>query len=415
MIFSYTEFLIAKRILKSKSKESFISVISAFSFLGVAIGVAALIIVLAVMNGFHIELVDKILGTTGHIVVQPFNKRISNYEELKDKLLEVDFVESAYPLLESQVMVSNDNRNFGAILKGITLDDLNDKEMVSQNIVFGNLDDFDEANSVVLGAELAAKLGVTVGSKIMIISPQASPTVIGLIPRHKIYNVVALFKAGIYQYDATSIFLNLEAASKYLSAGNSIDKIELYVNDPQNARKLSRKIMQIVEGKYRVNDWQTADLSFFNALEIERTVMFTILALIILVAAFNIISSLIMLVKDKTHEIAILRTIGAKRSMILRIFFLCGASIGFFGTLFGVVLGVTFALNIDKIKNLLESITGATLFDPVIYYLSNLPAHVEFSDISRVVLLSLGLCFLATIYPAIRASKLEPVEALRYE
>jgi lipoprotein-releasing system permease protein len=413
-MFSKVEWMIAFRYLKAKKRTGFISVIAGFSLLGVSLGVAALIIVMSVMNGFHKELTSKMVGFNGGIMVYGIGDGINKFDEVAKKIKTISGVSQAIPLVEGQVMATNKKWAGGAVVKGIKKDDLKKKTLISDNIVSGSLDQFNEYN-IILGSELAADLNLHVGDEVTLISPQGMATVMGMMPRLKVYNVVGIFTSGMYQYDKTTIFMPFSAAQVYFRHYNQASSIEIDLENPSSSLIVTDKIYGIFKSKYRVVDWQMSNMHFLNALKTERSVMFIILTLIILIAAFNIISSLIMLVKDKTKDIAILRTIGATKGMILRIFILCGAAIGLIGTLSGFILGISFALNIEKIRRVLESFTGNTLFDPVIYYLSELPVDVHASDIVKVVVMAISLSFIATILPAYQAAKLDPVKGLRNE
>ncbi|AIL64765.1 Lipoprotein-releasing system transmembrane protein LolC [Rickettsiales bacterium Ac37b] len=411
---SKLELLIAFRYLRARKKTMMISVITWFSFLGVMLGVAALIVVMSVMNGFHTEISNKMTGFNGDINIYKRKGFIGNFESLINQIAKDDEVILVTPLIEAQVMAASGGFAAGAYVKGIKIDDLKNKAIVANNIIAGNIEYLD-SNSVILGNELAASLHIGVGDLVTIISPQATNTIIGMIPRSKVYKVAALFKTDMYLYDNSNLFMSLEQAQLLFRMPSMVNTIEVMIADPNQALEMSDKVSTILGSEYSVSNWQVINASFFQVLKTERVVMFLILALIILVAAFNIISSLIMLVKEKNKAIAILRTMGMSRSGILRIFLICGSTIGIAGTIAGTILGLSFALNINTIKALLEKLTGTTIFDPVIYYLSSLPCDVQNGDIIKVILLALLLSFLATIYPAWRAAKTNPAESLRYE
>jgi len=413
-MFSSFERTIAFRYLRSGKKEGIISVIAGFSLLGVALGVAALIVVMAVMNGFHKEISAKMTGFNGDIEVTNLLGSITDYDSIVAKIKAIEEVTVVTPLVKGEVMATARNFSSGALVKGIKLEDLKDRALIAGNIIEGNIDNFIGSN-VLVGKLLADNLRLYLDEPITLISPSGNNTVIGMVPRLKIFTAGSFFKTDMYLYDNTTIFMPLPMAQIYFKMKDKVNLIEIMLTDPNKSELVVSKIAAILTEDFRVNDWKTLNASYFNVLKTERVVMFSILTLIILVAAFNIISSLIMLVKDKTKDIAILRTMGATRNSILRIFFLCGSVIGLSGTFLGIALGLTFALNIERIKKFLETVTSATIFDPLVYYLSALPADVEFYDVASIGLLATCLSLLATIYPARKAAKTEPVEGLRYE
>jgi lipoprotein-releasing system permease protein len=414
-MFSKFETMVAFRYLRSKKREAIVSVIAGFSLIGVALGVAALIVVMAVMNGFHKEISSKMSGFNGDIIVKTFRGYIDDYDVIADKIRTIDDVVIASPVIEGQVMAVHKNFNMGALVKGMKLSDLKNKSLVAKHIIQGDIDSLNDNNYILLGYDLADNLRVMAGDPVMLISPQGTSTVIGMVPRIKTFNAGALFKSDMYAYDVGTIFMNLEMAQIYFRLKNRVNIIEVMIKDPHKSEEVVEKISALIGAEYSINDWKTINASYFNVLKTERVVMFLILTLIIIVAAFNIISSLMMLVNDKAKDIAILRTMGASRGAILRIFFLCGSLVGVAGTAIGVAIGLLFALNIDSIRKLLEKVSGNTIFDPIVYYLSSLPSDVQLNDVLLVAILSSGLAFMATIYPARKAARTEPVEGLRYE
>lgn len=416
MIFGAFERMVAARYLRARRREGFISIIAWFSLLGIALGVATLIIVMSVMNGFRAELMGRILGLNGHVGVYASVGGMSDFDAVADTVRKVPGVVRVTPMLEGQVMVTSPAGGAsGAIVRGIRPEDLLSKGAVLDGIRAGDPKAFDGDNSVIIGYRLAEKLGLRIGDPITLISPKGNVTAFGNVPRLRSYKVVAVFNVGMAEYDSTFVFMPLEAAQIYLMMPDRISDLQVMVSDPDKVGDVVDVIAHDTQGRFRVYDWQKANSSFFNAIQVERNVMFLILTLIILVAAFNVISSLIMLVKDKGRDIAILRTMGATRGMIMRIFFISGASVGVIGTAGGVALGLAFALNIEKIRQFLQSLIGRDLFSAEIYYLSQLPAKVDAGEVTTVVLMALGLSFAATIYPSWRAARLDPVEALRYE
>jgi lipoprotein-releasing system permease protein len=416
-MFSKLEFLIALRYLKSKRKEGFISVIAIFSFVGIMIGVATLIVVMSVMNGFRYELVNRILGINSHLTVYSRVHQISGYEKILEEIKKIPGVEFANPIVESQAMLSTPSKNAGGLIKGIKLDDLKNKKLISQNITEGNVESLSNRNSVIIGSTVAQNLNLQVGDPIKIISAETSETIIGSIPRIKTYEVAGVFESGMYEYDSTTVFANFEMAQIHFRFPETVSGIEIFATDATQIELIKSKLYEILLNypDLYATDWQQANSSFIDALKVESTVMFLILALIIIVAAFNIISSMIMLVNDKNKNIALLRTIGMSKGGVMRIFLICGSSIGVVGTLLGLIIGVLFSANINNIKLWLESVTDTTLFNPTIYFLSNLPSKIFVSDVVLITGMALVLSFLATLYPAYKASKANPAEILRYE
>jgi lipoprotein-releasing system permease protein len=414
VIFGAFERMVAFRYLRARRQEGFVSVIAIFSLLGIALGVATLIIVMSVMNGFRADLLGRILGLNGHLGVYAQAGPFADFDAEATKLSEVPGVTSVTPLIEGQVMATSELGAAGALVRGIRPEDLRRRPLVADHIVQGSLADFDD-DGVAVGDRLARRLGLAVGSAITIISPQGTATAFGTMPRIKTYSVVALFDVGMYEYDNSFIFVPLEAAQLFFRLPNAVTSLEVFIADPDRVHEERRLIAAALGGHVRIVDWQQANSSLFNAVEIERNVMFLILTLIIVVAAFNIISSMIMMVKDKGRDIAILRTMGASRGAILRIFVLSGASIGVVGTVAGLLLGVVFTRNIEAIRQALQKVIGTDLFAAEIYFFTRIPARIDSGEVVAVVLMALALSFLATLYPSWRAARLDPVEALRYE
>jgi lipoprotein-releasing system permease protein len=414
VIFNAFERMVAFRYLRARRQEGFVSVIAIFSLLGIALGVATLIIVMSVMNGFRADLLGRILGLNGHLGVYAQSGPLSDFDADATKVSEVPGITGVTPLIEGQVMATTEAGAAGALVRGIRPEDLRRRPLVADHIVQGSLADFDD-DGVAVGDRLARRLGVAVGSAITIISPQGTATAFGTMPRIKTYNVVALFDVGMYEYDNSFIFVPLEAAQLFFRLPNAVTSLEVFVADPDRVHQDRRLIAAALGGHVRIVDWQQANSSLFNAVEIERNVMFLILTLIIVVAAFNIISSMIMMVKDKGRDIAILRTMGASRAAILRIFVLSGASIGVVGTVAGLLLGVVFTRNLEAIRQALQKVIGTDLFAAEIYFFTRIPARLDTGEVAAVVLMALALSFLATLYPSWRAARLDPVEALRYE
>ena len=410
------EWTVAGRYLRARRQEGFVSVIAGFSFLGIALGVAALIIVLAVMNGFRHELLARILGVNGHVTVIGSGGRLAGYDDLAKRITALDHVRHALPIVDGQVLASGrGGRSAGAMVRGIRAADIGARAILADALAPDARARFAAGAGVLVGRRLADSLGLGVGDKITLLSPRGQPTAFGMMPRSRAYPIAGTFEVGMYEYDAGFVFMPLKAAQIYFRLGDAVTGIEVVADDPDAVSGLILRIARLVGNRGRVYDWRHANRQFFAAVKVERNVMFVILTLIILVAAFNIVSSLIMLVKDKGRDIAILRTMGATRGMVMRIFFLTGATIGVVGTAAGLALGVAFADNIETIRRWLEGLTGTDLFAAEIYFLSQLPARIDPGEVGTVVAMSLVLSFLATVYPAWRAARLDPVEALRYE
>ena len=413
--FAPFEWMLALRYLRPRRKEGFISVIAGFSFLGIMLGVATLIIVMAVMNGFRQELFTKMLGLNGHVVVHSLDANFSNYDDVADHIRAIGGVKYALPLIEGQVMVSTPSASTGALVRGLRETDLKELKAVSSTIRFGALDGFDKQAGVAVGTRLANDLNVKLGDEVTLLTPRGASTALGTAPRVKRYPIVAIFEIGMSEYDSSIVFMPLAEAQRYFNQPNSVSVLEVVLNSPDEVSELGPKIIEAGGPTIYISDWRQRNATFFTALQVERNVMFLILALIVLVAALNIVSGLIMLVKDKGRDIAILRTMGATRAAVMRIFFITGASIGILGTLAGFVLGVLVCLNIEHIREFIGWITNTELFSPELYYLSQLPAEMDTGETTTVVIMALVLSILATLYPSWRASRLDPVEALRYE
>jgi lipoprotein-releasing system permease protein len=412
--FNAFERMVAFRYLRARRQEGFVSVIAVFSLLGIALGVATLIIVMSVMNGFRADLLGRILGLNGHLGVYALSGPLADFDAAAQKVADLPGITEVTPLIEGQVMATSEAGAAGALVRGIRPDDLRRRPLLAAHIVQGSLAEFGD-DGIAVGDRLARRLGAAVGSTITVISPQGTATAFGTMPRIKTYHVTALFNVGMYEYDNSFIFVPLEAAQLFFRLPDAVTSLEVFVVDPDRVREERRLIGAALGGQVRIVDWQQANSSLFNAVEIERNVMFLILTLIIVVAAFNIISSMIMMVKDKGRDIAILRTMGASRAAILRIFILSGASIGILGTIAGLLLGVVFTLNIEVIRQGLQKVIGTDLFAAEIYFFTRIPARIEPSEVAAVVIMALALSFLATLYPSWRAARLDPVEALRYE
>ncbi|HEV2334520.1 MAG TPA: lipoprotein-releasing ABC transporter permease subunit [Stellaceae bacterium] len=414
MIFNTFERMVAFRYLRARRQEGFVSVIAIFSLLGIALGVATLIIVMAVMNGFRTELVDRILGLNGHLAVYGEGASLSDFDAAAAKVRRVPGILSATPLVEGQVMATSPSGAAGALVRGIRPADIRARQLIADHIVAGSLAQFSD-DGVAIGDRLAHRLGLEVGGKVTLIAPEGTDTAFGTVPRLKTYRIAALFDVGYYEYDNSFIYVPLEAAQVFFRLPNAVSYLEVFLTDADQSSADAHLVATALGGHARILDWQHANSGIVSAVEIERNVMFLILTLIILVAAFNIISGMIMMVKDKGRDIAILRTMGASRGMVLRIFMLSGASIGVVGTLAGFVLGVVVTRNLEAIREFLQNILQVKLFAAEIYFFTRIPARIETGEVATVVLMALALSFLATLYPSWRAARLDPVEGLRYE
>jgi lipoprotein-releasing system permease protein len=414
--FSSFERMISARYLRARRKEGFISVIAGFSFVGILLGVATLIIVMAVMNGFRTELLNKVLGFNGHAMVYSANALpIPDFEERARKLSETPGVIRAVPFVEGQAMASSARTSSGVLVRGLTLDSLTKIPSVNNEKLRGSLENFDEGSGVAVGYRLAWKHGLNIGDQMTLVSPEGPATIFGTAPRIRSFPVVATFEIGMSEYDGSVIYMPMKEAQDFFAQEDGASAIEVMVQKPDEIDEYVPQMAASAGADLQFVTWKTSNQTFFNALQVERNVMFLILTLIILVAALNIISGLIMLVKDKGKDIAILRTMGATRGSILRIFFMTGAAIGLAGTLAGIALGVIVCLNIENIRQGLSWLSGTELFSPELYYLSRMPAEMNVNETIMIALLAIGLSFIATIYPARRAARLDPVEALRYE
>ncbi len=419
LVFSRTEWMLARRYLKGKRREHFISVISLFSLLGILLGVATLIIVMSVMNGFRQEMLTRILGINGHIMVHSrSNQAMPNYKNVAETILTNETarkeIENIIPLTEGQVMLGANGRSTGGMTRGIYMSDLAKYPLIKKSL-FGTTFQQIGEHEVIVGHALARKLGLGVGGEITITSAKGNITAFGMMPRIRTYRVAGLFDVGMYEYDSSFVFMPMGASQVYFNMPQSASHIEIFVKNPDDTADTKQLIQVILGPDYRVMDWRDLNSQYFNALDVERNVMFIILTLIILVAAFNIISGLVMLVKDKGRDIAILRTMGLSRNGVMRVFFFAGAYIGVLGTAIGSTVGILFCVFIEEIRRGIQSLLGFNLFNEEIYFLSKLPAKIESGEVITIVVMALVLTFLAALYPAWRASKLDPAEALRYE
>ncbi|MHB8886019.1 MAG: lipoprotein-releasing ABC transporter permease subunit [Methylovirgula sp.] len=405
------------RYLRARRKEGYVSVIAGFSFLGIMLGVATLIVVMSVMNGFHKELLDKIVGINGHIFLQAADKPLTDYNLVAKRALSVPGVDLAIPMVEGSAFVSSSfaQNGAGALVRGVPGADIMHLPGIAGHVTSGTLKGFAASGGAAIGQRLADNLNLRVGDKIKIITASGAQTPFGVVPRVKSYTVVAIFQIGMAEFDSIFVYLPLPEAQAFFNKDKQASVIEVFLHDPEKIDAMRAAIQTAVQQPVIMTDWRQRNRTFFDALNVERNVMFIILTLIVLVAALNIISGLIMLVKDKSHDIAILRTMGATRGAIMRIFLITGASIGIAGTFAGFLLGLAVADNVETIREMLNRLLHANFFPAELYFLSQLPAIVDPGDVISVVGMTLVLSILATIYPSWRAARLDPVEALRYE
>lgn len=405
---------VAWRYLRSKKAEGFVSVIAGFSFAGIMLGVATLIIVMSVMNGFRQELFSRILGLGGHMNAYSQSGELYDYMSLAGAIKSVPGVASVTPVIEGQTLLSYHSSASGVMVRGLSQADFVSRDVLYNGIRQGDIENF-RGFKIAIGDVLAKRLHINIGDKITLTSPKLKSTPFGTVPVQRSFEIALIFDVEMYEYNNGFVFMPLPAAQKFFQFKDSVSAIEIFLSQPDRIDEIRRAVEIELNGRAGTYDWRDMNKSFFNALEVERNVMFLILSMIIIVAAFNIISSMIMLVKDKGHDIAIMRTMGATRGNMMRIFMLTGASIGFIGTTLGAVLGIAFALNIETVRKVIEGLTGTVLWDEEIRFLSEIPAELDWNEVLTVVLMAFALSILATIYPAWRAARLDPVEALRYE
>jgi lipoprotein-releasing system permease protein len=408
-----TKLLIAWKYIKSNRREKFISAIAAFSLVGIALGVATLIIVTSVMNGFRKEFTERVIGFNGHIAMHPLNSSV-DYGNVLKQVSTLDGVKQVTPVIEKQALLSNGKSVNGAFCYGISPDDLAQKDLIANGIQEGDIQDFSAEDGIVVGESLANRSGLGVGDDVIIMVPELDETGFGFVPRKKTFKLAATFKSGMHEYDMSVVFIPLAMSQKLFKMPQMVNTISIFVDDPLKISALKSQMYAKFSHDFQITDWQQNNSSFMKAVEVERNVMFLILTLIILVASFNIISCMIMLVKDKEKDIAILRTIGLPRRSVSHIFFMIGAFIGVFGTAIGTILGVMFSLHIQKIQALLENLLHTQFFSPEVYFLTHLPSLLRPVDVVVTVAVSLILSCISTLYPAKKASRINPVEILRY-
>ncbi len=411
--FAPYEWGLAARILRAKRADGAVSIIAGFSFLGIMLGVATLIVVMAVMNGFRKELTTKILGVQGHVLMQPVDGSLNDWDEVSQRLMKAKGVKLVVPYVEGQALASSPTRASGVLVRGMREAEIAKLPAFATSIVQGTLNGFDSSAGIVIGRRLAETMGLQVGDKLTLVSPRGAVTAFGTTPRIKSYPITAIFALEMSEFDSVFAFLPLVEAQNYFSQTGTVSSIEVYLDNPDKVDDARVALMEAAQRPLMMLDWRQRNKTFFTALEVERNVMFIILTMIILVAALNIISGLIILVKDKSADIAILRTIGATRGAVLRIFFIAGSSIGVLGTLFGVGLGTLICYNVESIRQFVTWLSGTELFPAELYFLSRLPADMNGKEVLAVVVMALAISLLATLYPAWRAARLDPIQGLR--
>lgn len=406
---------IAARYFRARRQESFVSVMTALSVIGIALGVATLIIVMSVFNGYRAEFIKIILGSQAHVTLNNPDGVIRGYTEIVARLQGLPQIEYAMPMIYGESLISSQGATSGALVRGVRPEDFVRRPLLADNLQAGDLKNFRGEDTAIIGVRMAERMGLKVGDQLTLISPRGNITPFGTVPRMKAYDIVGILEVGMFEFDNRIVFLPLEAAQLFFQAGGGVSHIEITAREPEDLLPLREAIFNTLEEPLRMQDWQQVNGQFLGAMAVERFLMFIILTLIILIASFNIISNLTMFVKDKAADIAILRTMGAPRAMILRIFFINGMGLGGLGTVCGLILGVLFCWKIETIRQILEQVFHISLFPADVYFLYELPAKVNPAEVALICAISLGISFLATLYPAWRAARVDPVEALKYE
>jgi lipoprotein-releasing system permease protein len=417
-MFGPFERMVAGRYLRARKGERFVSIIAIFSLVGIALGVATLIVVTSVMSGFQVELVSRILGVNGHITIEAYaGQKLNDYQPLVTQIRGMNEVASVTPVLDGQALLSTETGAArGGLVRGISLDDLRALQPISDHILTGSLANFTGDDAIAVGITLAKTYRLRIGEPLTVISPEGAATAFGTIPRVRAYKVVAIFDAGLSDYNSSVVFLPLPAAQVFFQKPSAVTGLEIRLHDPDAVDAVGQALAPLLQGRQvYARDWRHANDTIIGVLQVQKDTMFIVLGMIVLVAAFNVVSSLIMLVKDKRADIAVLRTIGASSFAVMRIFLMCGAFVGVSGTLVGTLIGVVFCRNIVAVQHFVEGITGGRVFDASVFMLTELPDKVDWADVARVVALGLILSLLATLYPSWRAARTDPVEALRHE
>ena len=416
MILNRAERMLARRYLLPGKGEGFIFLVASISLIAVALGVAALIIVMSVMNGFRAELFDKIVGLNGHAVIEGYDQRLPDWQSMVAAARKTPGVTSAIPLIETPLMATANGRFAGVLVRGMRLEDIRGNKTITGNLMGGDIRSITPgSNRVAIGSVLADQLGAYPGSQITIWNPEGRSTVVGTVPREVTYTVGAVFQIGVQDYDKVFIVMPIQDAQQLLLIGDQVQMIELTTTDPDKVDQIVAPLQKLIQGKALMVDWKQMNSALFQALEVERVAMFVVLSLIVLVAVFNILSSLIMLVRAKMRDIAILRTMGASRSGMMKVFMTVGVTIGSLGIVLGVILGAIFLYFRQDVVNGIQAITGANLWDPSVRMLTDLPAKTDPVEVTVIILTALILSFLSTLYPAYKAASTDPVQVLRYE
>ena len=416
MILSRYERMVARRYLLPQKGEGFIFLVAGFSVGAVALGVAALIVVMSVMNGFRAELFDKIVGLNGHAVIQGYDGHLANWQQIAETARKTPGVTSALPLIEQPLMASSNGRVEGVLVRGMRVGDLLANKTLTSNVVAGDLKSITPGSGrIALGSKLADQLGAGPGSEISLISPEGRSTVVGTVPRIVTYTVGAVFEVGVYDYDKAFVIMPMEDAQQLLMLGDQVGIVEIQTDNPDKVQEILQPLQPLVARTGVISDWRQMNSALFSALDLERVVMFIVVSFIVLVAAFNIASSLIMLVRSKTRDIAILRTMGATRRAILRIFMTVGLTIGATGVLIGLTLGSIILFFRQGAVDLVHSVTGGNPWDPSVRILTELPARTDPIEVAAIVIVTMLLIFLATLFPALKGASTDPVQVLRYE
>ena len=416
MILNRAERMLTRRYLLPGKGEGFIFLVASISLIAVALGVAALIIVMSVMNGFRAELFDKIVGLNGHAVVQGYDGRLADWQRIADTAKKTPGVTSALPLIETPLMATANGRFEGVLVRGMRVEDILGNKTITANVKAGDIKSIvPGSNRVAIGSRLAETLGAYPGSQITLWNPEGRSTVVGTVPREVTYTVGAIFEIGVYDYDKAFVIMPMQDAQQLLLMGDQVGIVEIQTNNPDKVQEIVAPLQRLVQGKGVISDWRQMNSALFEALEVERVAMFIVLSLIVLVAVFNILSSLIMLVRAKTRDIAILRTMGASRRGMMKVFMTVGVTIGSLGIILGMVLGAIFLFFRQNVVDAIQAVTGQNLWDPSVRFLTDLPSKTDPFEVAAIVLIALILSFLATLYPAYKAASTDPVQVLRYE